>query len=157
MKAKDIGLLIVCILITLGAGGLGGFATATSIDGWYSTINKPSFNPPNYLFGPVWTILYFLMGFALYTIIKLPKSPQKSRMVFIFGSQLILNTLWSFLFFKFHMIGLAAIEMFILWLFILAMILGLFKFNKTIAAIQIPYLVWVTFAFILNSTIYFIN
>ena len=89
MKIREIGLLILCILITLGAGGLGGFATATSIDGWYATINKPSFNPPNYLFGPVWTFLYFLMGLALFVIIRLPKSTRKNSMLVIFIIQLV--------------------------------------------------------------------
>ncbi len=157
MKIKDIGLFLLCVVITLGAGGIGGFATASEIGAWYSTLTKPSFNPPNYLFGPVWTSLYFLMAFALFVIIRLPKSPQKSRMVFIFGSQIILNVLWSFIFFKYHQLGWAAIEMFILWLFILAMIIGLFRFNKTVALLQIPYLLWVSFAFILNCTIYYLN
>ena len=157
MRTKEIGLLILCILITLGAGGLGGFATATSIDGWYTTINKPSFNPPNYLFGPVWTVLYFLMGFALFAIMRLPKSPQKSRVLLVFIVQLVLNTLWSFMFFKYHLIDFAALEMLVLWIFILALIVGLVKFNRTIGLLQIPYLLWVTFAFILNCSIFYLN
>ncbi|MEJ6490845.1 MAG: TspO/MBR family protein [Flavobacteriales bacterium] len=157
MKIREIGLLILCILITLGAGGLGGFATATSIDGWYTTINKPSFNPPNYLFGPVWTFLYFLMGFALFAIIRLPKSSRKKKYALIFIVQLVLNIFWSFLFFKFQRIDLAALEMLVLWFFILAMIIGLVKFNKLIGLLQIPYLLWVTFAFILNCSIFYLN
>lgn len=157
MKTREIGLLILCILITLGAGGLGGFATATSIDGWYATINKPSFNPPNYLFGPVWTFLYFLMGFALFVIIRLPKSTRKNSMLVIFIIQLVLNVFWSFLFFKFQRIDLAVLEILVLWFFILAMIIGLVKFNKSIGLLQIPYLLWVTFAFILNFSIFYLN
>lgn len=154
---KNIGLFIICVLITLGAGGAGGFATSTEIGFWYTTINKPSFNPPNYLFGPVWTLLYFLMAFALYVIIKLPKSVQKKRMLIIFFTQIILNVLWSFLFFKYHLVGVAAVEMLVLWLFILTLILGLYKFNKTVAFIQLPYLLWVSFAFVLNCSIYYLN
>jgi translocator protein len=157
MKIREIGLLILCILITLGAGGLGGFATATSIDGWYATINKPSFNPPNYLFGPVWTFLYFLMGLALFVIIRLPKSTRKNSMLVIFIIQLVLNVFWSFLFFKFQRIDLAVLEILVLWFFILAMIIGLVKFNKSIGLLQIPYLLWVTFAFILNFSIFYLN
>lgn len=157
MKIREIGLLILCILITLGAGGLGGFATATSIDGWYATINKPSFNPPNYLFGPVWTFLYFLMGFALFVIIRLPKSTRKNSMLVIFIIQLVLNVFWSFLFFEFQRIDLAVLEILVLWFFILAMIIGLVKFNKSIGLLQIPYLLWVTFAFILNFSIFYLN
>ncbi len=154
---KNALLLLTCVLITLLCGGLGGFATASEIGSWYSTLNKPSFNPPNYLFGPVWTALYFLMAFALHTIFKLPKSPQKSRMLLIFVVQIVLNILWSFLFFKFHWVGLAAVEMLVLWIFILMMIFGLTRFNKTIAYLQLPYLVWVTFAFMLNCGIYLLN
>ncbi|MDB0063149.1 tryptophan-rich sensory protein, partial [Crocinitomicaceae bacterium] len=154
---REIGLLILCILITLGSGGLGGFATATSIDGWYATINKPSFNPPNYLFGPVWTFLYFLMGFALFVIIRLPKSTRKNSMLVIFIIQLVLNVFWSFLFFKFQRIDLAVLEILVLWFFILAMIIRLVKFNKSIGLLQIPYLLWVTFAFILNFSIFYLN
>ncbi len=157
LKASDFGLFALCVLITVGLGGLGGFATVTEVGSWFTTIEKPFFNPPNYLFGPVWTTLYFLMAFALYTILKLPKSPQKSRMLFIFIAQMILNILWSFLFFQFHLIGVAALEMFVLWLFIIALIVGLFKFNKIVAYLQVPYLLWVTFAFILNCSIYYLN
>jgi translocator protein len=154
---KKIGLLVLCVFLTLALGSLGGFATVSEIGNWYSGITKPSFNPPNYLFGPVWTTLYILMGIALYTILRLPKSPQKSRMLLLFGVQMGLNVLWSFLFFKFHLIGFAAIEMSVLWIFILTMIAGLYRFNKTVGLWQIPYLLWVSFALILNWTIYALN
>lgn len=157
MSLKNIGLFLICVLITLGAGGAGGIATASEIGNWYVTLIKPSFNPPNYLFGTVWTSLYFLMAFALYVILKLPKSPQRSRMLVLFVLQISLNIAWSFIFFKFHQIGWAAVEMAVLWLSILSMIIGLFRFNKTVAMLQIPYLLWVSFAFILNCTLFYLN
>lgn len=157
MSLKNTSIFLFCVLVTLGAGAIGGFATASEIGSWYSHINKPTFKPPNYLFGPVWTLLYFLLSFALYTIFRLPKSRQKSRLLFVFFIQLMLNILWSFLFFRNHWLGFAAFEMLVLWIFIFVMIRGLLQVNKTVAYIQVPYLLWVSFAFILNVSIFYLN
>ncbi len=149
--------LLLCILLTLSIGGLGGIATASGVNDWYNTIQKPSFNPPNYLFGPVWTALYLLMGVSLYMILQAPKSQIKTKAIWIFAIQLSLNFAWSFLFFKFHLLGLAFIEIILIWMSILTMIIFFSKINKTAAYLQIPYLIWVSFASVLNGTIWFLN
>lgn len=149
--------LFFCILGPLIIGGVSGYATATGITDWYVYINKPSFNPPNYLFGPVWTILYLLMGISLFMILNSPKNQLRKKAVIIFCVQLALNFFWSFLFFKFQLLGLAFIEIIIIWLSIITMIITFHKINKTAAYIQIPYLLWVSFASVLNGAIWYLN
>ncbi|MBA3681635.1 MAG: tryptophan-rich sensory protein [Bacteroidetes bacterium] len=149
--------LIICILIPLAIGGISGLATATSINTWFVELHKPFFNPPNYLFGPVWTILYILMGISLYLIIQTPKVYARKRAIVIFGVQLFLNFCWSFLFFKFHLLGIAFIEIILIWLSIITMIYLFKKINKTAAYLQIPYLLWVSFASVLNGAIWYLN
>lgn len=149
--------LFLCILSTLLVGGISGFATATSINGWYVTINKPSFNPPNYLFGPVWTTLYILMGISLYMILQSNASELRKKAVIIFSIQLFLNFCWSFIFFNFQLPGFAFAEIIIMWISILTMIIVFYKINKTAAYLQIPYLLWVSFASVLNGSIWYLN
>lgn len=148
---------VLCILLTLSIGGISGIATSSSIQDWYLYIEKPSFNPPNYLFGPVWTALYLLMGISFYLILQSPKSKQKSRAILLFFIQLTLNFMWSFLFFKYNLLGLAFIEIILIWLSILAMIISFSRINKIAAFIQLPYLFWVSFASVLNASIWYLN
>ena len=149
--------LLLCIIIPLAIGAVSGIATTSGIDTWYVTIEKPSFNPPNYLFGPVWTTLYILMGISFFVILKSPKTELKTKAIAIFCIQLFLNFCWSFLFFKFQLLGLAFIEIILIWLSIAAMIIIFFEINKTAALLQIPYLLWVSFASVLNGTIWLLN
>lgn len=149
--------LFLCVLSTLLIGGISGFATATSITTWYVDINKPSFNPPNYLFGPVWTVLYILMGISIYIILQSPKTEFRKKAIAIFCIQLFLNFCWSFIFFKFQLLGLAFIEIILMWASILTMIVVFFEINKKAALLQIPYLLWVSFASVLNGSIWFLN
>ena len=149
--------LSLCILSTLLIGGISGFATASSINGWYVTINKPSFNPPNYLFGPVWTSLYILMGISLYMILQSDSNELRKKAVTIFSIQLFLNFCWSFIFFNFQNLGFAFVEIILMWISILTMIIIFYKINKTAAFLQIPYLLWVSFASILNGSIWYLN
>ena len=149
--------LIQCISIPLLVGGISGYYTATSITNWYVTLNKPSFNPPNYLFGPVWTTLYIIMGISLFLVLNKAKDLEKNKIIFVFSIQLILNFLWSFLFFKFQQLGLALVEILIMWCSILFMIIVFYKTNKLAALINIPYLLWVSFATILTYSIYNLN
>ena len=152
---KSIIKLMVCLLIPLMVGGIAGFLTSNSINNWYVFLVKPSFNPPNYLFGPVWTILYLLMGISLFLIIN--KQKWNGSLIGIFTLQLVLNFFWSFIFFNDHNLGLALVEIIILWLSILAMIIMFYKTNKWAAIINIPYLIWVSFATLLNYSIYSLN
>ncbi len=154
---KKVLLLICCILLVMAIGGISGFATADGVNGWYRTLNKPSFNPPNYLFGPVWSLLYLLMGVSLFLILRSPKSPARSKAIAIFSSQLALNFLWSIIFFKFHYPGLALAEIILMWAMILWMIISFYRINKTAALIQLPYIAWVSFASILNAAIFYLN
>ena len=149
--------LSLCILIPLFIGAIAGYYTSTSITTWYVTLNKPSFNPPNYLFGPVWTLLYILMGISLFIVLNKAKDAEKSKIYFAFSIQLILNFLWSFLFFKFQQLGLALAEILLMWCSILFMIIVFYKTNKFAALINIPYLLWVSFATILTYSIYTLN
>ena len=149
--------LTLCILLTLAVGGAGGFATASSIGTWYATLNKPFFNPPNYLFGPVWTTLYILMGISFFMILQAPSTPFRKKAIRIFYIQLFFNFWWSFIFFKFHLLGFAFVEICLMWLSILSMILVYHKINKTAAYLQIPYLLWVSFATVLNASLWWLN
>jgi tryptophan-rich sensory protein len=136
-------------------GGISGIATVSGIKDWYVHLNKPFFNPPNYLFGPVWSLLYLLMGLSLFMILQ--SSASKKKAIMIFSLQLFLNFWWSFLFFKFQMLGLSMFEIMLMWLSILWMIIEFRKINKTAAYLQIPYLLWVTFASLLNASIWYLN
>ena len=149
--------LILCLLIPLAIGSISGIATAAGIKSWYLTLNKPFFNPPNYLFGPVWTLLYLLMGISIYLILQTPKTDMRKKAIIIFCVQLGLNFLWSFLFFKFQRVGIAFIEILLIWASILTMIITFYKLNKTAALLQIPYLMWVSFASVLNGAIWWLN
>ncbi len=149
--------LTLCILLPLLIGGFSGYATASGISSWYVGLNKPFFNPPNYLFGPVWSMLYILMGISFYRILQSQDSELKRKAILIFCIQLILNFLWSFLFFRFQMLAISFIEIIIMWISIATMIYTFTKIDKTAAYLQIPYLLWVSFAGVLNAAIWYLN
>ena len=143
-------------MLPLIVGGLSGYFTASNIATWYVTLNKPFFNPPNYLFGPVWTVLYLMMGISLGMIIN-AKHSNKNKSLIIFSIQLVLNFFWSVIFFSLQSPGWAAIEIIAMWLSIIYMIRNFYKINKWSGWLQIPYLLWVTFASVLNISIYVLN
>lgn len=149
--------LVYCVLIPLIVGGVSGYFTTKNIATWYVTLIKPSFNPPNYLFGPVWTTLYILMGFSLFLVLNKAKELDRNKIIGVFSLQLILNFLWSFIFFEFHQLCLACFEIIVMWFSILYMIILFYKTNKWAAFINIPYLLWVSFASVLTFSIYFLN
>lgn len=155
---KNVFKLLLCIGIPVGVGFLSSLATQTGVNTWYRTIEKPSWNPPDGLFAPVWTTLYVLMGIALYLVWKSDAAQEKKRTaVFFWSVQLVLNALWSFLFFYQHRIGLALIEIILLWLTILVTIFLFARINKVSAWLLVPYISWVSFATILNYTIWQLN
>ncbi len=143
-----------CVLLL---GFLSGFSTINEIQNWYTTIIKPSFNPPDFLFGPVWTLLYILMGISLSIIINDKPSFQRTKAIGIFFFQFTLNLCWSFIFFKAHLLGWAFVEILVMWLSILIMIIWFYRLNRTTGLLQIPYLLWVSFASVLNGSIYYLN
>ncbi len=157
MKRSKLIAAILCILLPLIVGSLSGLATVSSLSNWYAFLNKPSFNPPDYLFGPVWTVLYFVMGISLFLIWKSPTGKFRNQSLTIFIIQLLLNFAWSFIFFYFRQTGWAFVDIIMLWSLIVYMILIFYKINRTAALIQIPYLLWVSFASVLNAAIWILN
>lgn len=149
---------IAAVSIPLLAGGISGFFTVTGVESWYQYINKPSWNPPNWIFGPVWTTLYIMMGVALFLVWKTDTSYELKKIAFVlFGVQLLLNFCWSFLFFKLEQPGWAFAEIIVMWLFILMTIFAFAQVSKTAAWLLVPYISWVSFAAILNYTIWKMN
>ena len=144
--------LFISLFITQLAGIIGSIATATSVKSWYLlNLNKPSFNPPSWIFAPVWTILFILMGVSLYLVWN------KKNNLFWFWIQLFLNTLWSFLFFGFRSSSLAFYEIIFLWLTIFITIIKFWQYKKSASILLWPYLAWVSFASFLNYSIMILN
>lgn len=149
--------LVLFVLICLGAGGLGAVATTPEIDGWYRTVAKPEWNPPDWVFGPVWTTLFVLMGISAWLVWKPAGFKYAATPLSLFALQLILNVAWSWIFFGLHQIGWAAVEIVILWMAILATTIAFFRRSKSAGWLLVPYLSWVTFASLLNFTIWRLN
>lgn len=148
--------IFICIAICLTLGLLSGFSTVDEIANWYRFIYKPSWNPPNWIFGPMWTTLYILMGIAVALIWQSSHQPKK-RAIILFIIQFIFNLAWSFIFFNLHAIGWALAEILMMLLFIMLTIVSFYKINKTAAFLLIPYLLWVSFATVLNGSIWYLN
>ena len=149
---------IIAIITPVAVGAVSGFFTATEIPVWYQTISKPGWNPPSWIFGPVWTTLYLMMGIALFLVWKSEADPIiKKTAITLFISQLILNFFWSIIFFNQHQIGWALVEIIGMWIFILLTIFAFAQVNKTAAWLLVPYISWVSFATILNYTIWKLN
>lgn len=149
--------LITAVIVCEGAGIIGALFTTPAISTWYVLLNKPFFNPPNFIFGPVWTILYFLMGISLYLIWESAKDKNKNIGLKLFLIQLGLNTLWSIVFFGRHSIVGGLVIIILLWFLIFKTIYYFQKVNQTAAFLLYPYLVWVSFATILNLFILILN
>jgi tryptophan-rich sensory protein len=147
--------LTTCLLI----GYFSGMVTRDSITTWYPTLVKPSFNPPNWVFAPVWTILYIMMGVAGGMVWnRLEKDPENVKKAFTFFIiQLALNAAWSVIFFYFHNPFLALIEVILFWLLIFETHIQFKKIDKTAGLLFIPYLAWVSFATVLNASIWLLN
>lgn len=157
MKKIQILPLIIAITIPLLIGGVSGYVTAEAIPTWYTTLNKPWFNPPNWLFGPVWTTLYIMMGLASYLIFIKDKSFNRTKSLRYYGIQLLLNFAWSIIFFGMQNPGAAFVEIITMWVFILLTILQFGKLNAVASWLMVPYITWVSFASILNFYIYMLN
>jgi benzodiazapine receptor len=148
----------ISILIPMVFGAVGGLITVRSVNTWYPGIAKPSFNPPDWLFGPVWSTLFVLIGIASYLVWrKRAQIAHFSRTIAIYLIQLILNLAWSFLFFYTHLIGAALIEIITLLVVILINGMVFYRIDKTAGLLFIPYFLWVGFASILNYHIFILN
>lgn len=150
--------LVICIIICQSVGIISGLLTTTENNAWYTTIVKPDWNPPGYLFGPVWTILYLLMAISLWIIWKSNAAEnQKTQACVFFAAQLFLNFWWSILFFKFHSPIAAFVEIIVMIVLILFTIFKFSKISKTAAWLLVPYISWVCFAAILNYNLWELN
>jgi len=154
----DILLFVGSIALCQGAGLVGGWATSASLRDWYPTIRKPWFTPPNWLFPVAWTTFFLLMGIALYLIWRQgTDTPGVAPALAVFGIHLILNMLWSIFFFTLRSPGWALVELVFFWLSIAASMVLFFPLSPTAAYLLAPYLVWVTFAGVLNYSIWNLN
>lgn len=155
---KSIYKLIIAIAIPLAIGSISGYFTASSVNGWFVTLNKPSFNPPKWLFAPVWTVLYIMMGISFYIIWKSHAKLEKRYTGYTYyWLQLGLNFMWSLLFFYFQRPDLALIDIILLFIMIASTIFSFRKISKTAAWLLVPYLCWVAFATALNFQIWRLN
>ncbi len=162
MKPNNFFKLVIAIVVSELAGIIGSVFTAPSIDSWYATLAKPELNPPNWIFGPVWTTLYFLMGIAFFLIWKQHSNILENvRMlrkwklaITIFFFQLTLNVFWSIIFFGLRNPGAALIEIIVLWFAILWMIFAFYRISRPAAYLLLPYILWVSFASYLNYSIW---
>lgn len=155
---KEFLMLAVSVVIAEMAGLIGSYFTMPAIGGWYATLQKPSFSPPNWVFAPVWTTLFFLMGVAFYLIWRQRANGKNIKTaVLVFFQQLALNVLWSALFFGLAKPGLAFGEIIVLWFAILMTIFYFAKISKKSGWLLAPYLVWVSFATVLNFFIWRMN
>ena len=157
MSRPNIIKLIISILLPLSVGAIAGMFTSQAVPFWYASLNRPSFSPPNWVFGPVWTTLYVLLGISFFLIWKENPTRERNLAIKVFSIQMLLNFVWSFLFFYFNLIGAALIEIILLWISIAAMIYLFYKIKPVAAYMNIPYLLWVSFATILNAGYYFLN
>lgn len=154
MKIKRPTFLAISLTSPFLAGFIGQFFTMSSIPTWYVTLNKPIFSPPNWVFGPVWTILYLLMGIALYRVWVKPKSKYAVKVFFF---HLVLNALWSIIFFGARRIGLALVVILAIWVLVYYLVKLFSKIDKPASKLLYPYLFWISFALILNFSIWLVN
>lgn len=158
MEIKNITKLIFAIAVCQAAGAVGSIFTQTSVSTWYTAIQKPGFTPPNWIFAPVWITLFLLMGISSYLIWNKGLKNKNVRIsLIIFIIQLTLNTLWSLFFFGLKSPFYAFIDIILLWIAIVLVIISFFKLSKTAGILLLPYILWVSFAGILNFFILRLN
>ncbi len=150
-KYLSLGLIL---LVTFAASGIGGFVTSSFKEPWYSEIILPTFNPPSWVFGPVWTILYIFMSVAAW--IAWNKSSNK-KVLQVYFVHLFFNAIWSVIFFGFHQIFIALIDLVIILVFIIWLMKIYYQINKISFVLMTPYLLWSSYALVLNTTIFYLN
>jgi benzodiazapine receptor len=148
-----LGFVVICLV----AAAVGGAATIASVRTWYPTLRKPSWNPPARLFGPVWSVLYLTMAVAAWLVWRTRDAIDVRWTLGIFGLQLLLNVLWSVIFFGLRRPGRALVDITLLWLAIVATAVAFWPHDPIAALLLLPYLAWVSFAAILNLSIYRLN
>jgi benzodiazapine receptor len=157
-KSRSILKLVAAIVICQAVGIISGLLTIEDVGAWFETLNKPSWNPPGYVFGPVWTVLYLLMGIALWLVWKNPvPGAAKTWAIRLFAIQLLLNFWWSILFFRFHSPLLALMDIVCLLTLIGITTYSFSRISKAASWLMVPYLLWVAFATCLNFAFWFLN
>jgi translocator protein len=145
------------LLLAFAAAALGGLATTTSVDTWYPTLRKPEWNPPSWIFRPVWAILYVLMAVATWRAWRVGDALAARRTVSLYNAQLTLNVLWSILFFGLRQPGAALVNIVVLWLILIVILVRFWRFDRLAAVLWTPLVAWVSFAAILNGAIWSLN
>ncbi len=153
--ARQVAGLVLSILVCFAAAGLGSTWTAKSVGTWYRALDKPTWNPPSWVFGPVWSVLYLLMGISLWLVWR--RVGLLALPVGVFAIQLVLNAAWSGLFFGLQNPGAAFAEIVVLWAAIVATIVVFWRVTPVAGALLLPYIAWVSFAAVLNFTIWRLN
>ena len=157
---KRIGKIVLAIVVCELAGIVGSAFTISSVSSWYVTLLKPALNPPSWVFGPVWTLLYLLMGISLFLVWENKSeitAKDRKRGLILFSIQLALNALWSIFFFGFHDPALELLDLIALWIAILATMIWFYKISRPAMYLLLPYILWVSFAMYLNYSIYALN
>lgn len=150
--------LTLSILLCLGAAAAGSLFTSSGISSWYASLARPRFAPPDWVFGPVWTILFILMGIAFFLVWeKIGKMPEAKPAAVLFLVHLGLNVLWSALFFGMRQLDIAFMEIMFLWGMIALLLTGFYKVDRRACYLLIPYFLWVTFATVLNQAFWLLN
>jgi translocator protein len=149
--------LVALLILCFGAAGIGGAVTTPQIGNWYATLAKPTWNPPNWVFGPVWSALYLCMAIAAWLVWRQKGLIGAREPIALFGVQLVLNVFWSCLFFGLHSPGLAFVEVLLLWAAIAATMAVFWRRSVAAGLLFVPYLAWVSFASLLNFTIWRLN
>lgn len=157
MSRRDFRNAVIAIAAVTAASVLGQIATYPNLPNWYAGLNKPSFNPPNWVFAPVWTTLFVLMGFSFWRILRLAASPARQRAILVFALMLVMNALWSWMFFAAHSPALGLINIVPQWAMIGAAILLFARVDRIAAACLLPLFAWVAFATVLNFSILQLN
>jgi tryptophan-rich sensory protein len=166
MRLSNIFKLIIAVVVSELAGVIGSLFTISAIpthsagsgQAWYAGLVKPALNPPSWVFGPVWTTLYFLMGIAAFLVWRMGWERKEVKMALgVFGIQLFLNAIWSIIFFGLHSPGWALVDIALLWLAIVWTMVVFYKISKPAAYLLVPYLLWVSFASYLNYAILVLN
>ena len=153
LKNKYVSFLFV-VLITFSASAMGGFVTSSFKEPWYSQIIQPSFSPPSWVFGPVWTTLYFLMSLAIWLFWI---NFKNKKVLYIYLVHIFFNAIWSIIFFGFHQIFLALLNLIIILIFIIWLMNIYYKTYRLSFLLMLPYLIWSTYALILNGSIFYLN
>lgn len=151
------GMLAFFLLACYGTAAVGSRTTIPEIPVWYAQLNKPTWNPPSWLFGPVWTLLYTLMAIAAWRVWLSPKRFEVRLALALFFCQLLQNAAWSEVFFRFHQPGWALATILLLWVTILATLIAFWRISRAAGWMMVPYLAWVSFATVLNAAIWQLN